>query len=303
MKAHSDSARQLTAADLSAVFLPQRGMLGASLCHRGAELLRRVDDLDAAAAKGSTAGIPLLHPWANRLAGLQYRALGRDVQLDPSSPLLHQDERGLPIHGVPWAQLAWEVMEERSNLLRAHLEWERRELLALFPFRHRLELCATLAADGLTLAATLSATADDPVPICFGFHPYFGIPDLPRAQWRLELPAMRALALDERRIPTGVEEPFAGLDAPLGARELDAGFVLLGERAVLALSGAGRRIAVELAQGYPCAQVFAPRAVDCVALEPMTAPTNALSSGRGLRVVEPGGEFRAEFRIRVTTEE
>jgi hypothetical protein len=31
----------------------------------------------------------------------------------------------------------------------------------------------------------------------------------------------------------------------------------------------------------------------------MTAPTNALASGRGLRVVEPGGRFRAAFRIRV----
>jgi len=29
----------------------------------------------------------------------------------------------------------------------------------------------------------------------------------------------------------------------------------------------------------------------------MTAPTNALSSGRGLRVVAPGCRFRAAFRI------
>ena len=52
----------LVAGDLEAVFLPARGMLGASLRHRGAEILRRVDDLEQAAAKGSTAGIPLLHP-------------------------------------------------------------------------------------------------------------------------------------------------------------------------------------------------------------------------------------------------
>ena len=102
-------ARRLSAGDLEAVFLPDRGMLGASLCWRGVELLRRIDDLEAAAAKGSTTGIPLLHPWANRLEGLRYRAAGRQVVLDPASPLLHFDDHGLPIHGVPWTKLAWEV--------------------------------------------------------------------------------------------------------------------------------------------------------------------------------------------------
>ena len=65
----SDSfACTLATGDLTAVFLPGRGMLGVSFRHRGAELLRRVDDLEVAAQKGRTAGIPLLHPWANRNA-------------------------------------------------------------------------------------------------------------------------------------------------------------------------------------------------------------------------------------------
>jgi aldose 1-epimerase len=56
---------------------------------------------------------------------------------------------------------------------------------------------------------------------------------------------------------------------------------------------------VELIAGYPYAQVFAPADKDYVALEPMTAPTNALRSGRGLRRVEPGETFRATFRMRI----
>lgn len=67
------AARTLVAGDLEAVFLSGHGMLGASLRHRGAEILGRVQYLEAAAAKGSTAGIPLLQPWANRLAGPCYQ--------------------------------------------------------------------------------------------------------------------------------------------------------------------------------------------------------------------------------------
>jgi galactose mutarotase-like enzyme len=274
-------------------------MLVASLRHLGVELLRRVEDLEAAAAKGSSAGIPLLHPWANRLPGSRYRAAGRSVDLDPSSPLLHLDGQGLPMHGVPWSVLAWQVTEATPERLRGRLEWTRDDLLAVFPFRHRIDLAATLRPNGLTLETTLTAGPEGPVPVSFGFHPYLGLPALPRAEWRLELPPMRKLLLDPRGIPTGEVAPYEGMNGPLGELDFDDGFALLEGRASLSLVGADRRLTVELLEGYPYAQVFAPRDKAFVALEPMTAPTSALTSGRGLRLAEPGGVFRASFRIRI----
>jgi aldose 1-epimerase len=293
------SAQKLIAGDLEAVFLPDHGMLGASLRHLGVEILRRVDDLEVAAAKGATAGIPLLHPWANRLAGPRYRAAGREVALDPSSPLLHRDEHGLPIHGVPWSRLGWEVTDAGPARLAARLEWTRDELLAVFPFPHRLELSAMLRPDGLVLETTLTAGPAGPVPVSFGFHPYLGLAGLPRNEWRLELPAMRRLILDEHGIPTGRDEPFGGLDAPLGALDLDDGFAVIDERTSLAVAGNGRRITVEFLSGFAYAQVFAPKDKAYIALEPMTAPTSALTSGCGLPLVEPGGRFEAAFCIRI----
>jgi aldose 1-epimerase len=274
-------------------------MLGASLRHGGVELLRRVEDLEGAAAKGSTAGIPMLHPWANRLGGMSYCVGGTDVVLDPSSSLLHLDERGLPMHGVPWSRLAWEPTAADRTRLVARLEWNREELLAIFPFRHRVELTAALDPAGLTMETALVAGPDGPVPVSFGFHPYVGLAGLRRADWRLTLPAMRSLALDEQGIPTGEGTPFGGFDAALGEVGFDDGFALPEEEVSLSLAGAGRRITLELAAGYRYTQVFAPVDKDFVALEPMTAPTNALRSGRGLHLVEPGGTFRATFRIRV----
>src|ERR1700731_2874328 len=119
------------------------------------------------------------------------------------------------MHGVPWSLLAWELTEARQDRLAARLEWSRRDLLAVFPFRHRLELVATLGPDRLTLETTLVANRDGPVPVSFGFHPYFGLPELPRADWRLQVPAMRRLVLDRSGIPTGEEEHFGGINAHL----------------------------------------------------------------------------------------
>jgi aldose 1-epimerase len=289
----------LIAGDLEAVFLPRRGMLGASLRHRGEQVLRRVDDLQTAAAKGSTAGIPLLHPWANRLGGMRYRAAGREVQLDASSPMLHLDAHGLPMHGVPWSRLAWEPIESQRDRLSARLEWSRKDLLDIFPFPHRIELTATLSPQALTLQTTLIAGPDGPVPVSFGFHPYFGISHIPRGKWQLGLPAMHRLLLDERGIPSGGEEPWNRFDSELGERSFDDGFALLDACPSFGLIGGGRRITLEFLAGYRYAQIFAPNGQEFVAIEPMTAPTNALTSGHGLRIVAPRERFEAAFRVRV----
>jgi galactose mutarotase-like enzyme len=55
-------------------------------------------------------------------------------------------------------------------------------------------------------------------------------------------------------------------------------------------------------RGFPVAQVFSPPGAPFVCFEPMTAPTDALRSGMGLRRVAPGDAFTAVFRIAVERE-
>src|SRR5262245_27095643 len=293
------SARTLVAGDLQAVLLPDHGMLVASLRYKGVEILRRVEDLEAAAARGSSAGIPLLYPWANRLAEPWYCVLEREVVLDITSPLLHFDERRLPMHGVPWSLLPWIVIETRRDFMRAQLDWSSSSLLAVFPFRHSVELAATLCRESLTLETRVVARFEDSVPVSFGFHPYLGFVEPSRANWHLELPAMRKLVLDRRGIPTGDEEPFAGFNAKLAESSFDDGFALMEEQTTFSVIGATCKVSVELIAGYRYAQVFAPKDKDYIALEPMIAPASALTSGRGLRFVSPAERFQAVFRIRI----
>jgi aldose 1-epimerase len=149
------------------------------------------------------------------------------------------------------------------------------------------------------LETTLAASSEGPVPVSFGFHPYLRLPELARANWKLELPAMRKLVLDRRGIPTGDEEPFTGFSAQLGDSNFDNGFALIEERTSFTVAGAGCRLSVDLLEGYRYMQVFAPKDKDFIALEPMTAPANALISGRGLRLLNSGERFRAVFKIHI----
>ena len=204
----------LGAGEMRAEFWPGAGMLGASLKYRGVELLRRVEDLEAARVKGSTAGIPLLYPWANRLSGSQYRAAGREVSLDSSSTLLHFDDHRLPMHGVPWGQLQWDVISSGADTLTARLDWVSEELLKIFPFPHHVEMAVRLRSWDLNIADYGLCRFEFAVPISFGFHPYFGLPGIARGEWQLNAPAMRKLALDAQGIPTGAETPSMAIAAP-----------------------------------------------------------------------------------------
>lgn len=292
----------LAAGDLNAVFVPEAGMVGASLRHRGEELLGQRAGLRAYAEQGRTMGIPLLHPWANRLSGDDY-AVGPDrVTLPAEAPGLRRDERGLPIHGLLAASPDWRVTGEATTRLTARLDFAARpERLALFPFPHVLVVTAALDEDALRVETRIEATGVVPVPLAFGWHPYLQLPGLPRAGWNLELPGRRHLLTDDRGIPTGETQWAQARSGPLDDSTFDDGYDELSEP-VMVLHGGGRRVGVRLVEGYPIAQVFAPPGQKLVALEPMTAPTDALRSGRGLRTVAPGGHFTATFAIEVAKE-
>ena len=76
-----EPAVQLAAGELEASFLPRLGLLGASLRHRGEELLALPGGVDGYRDRKVT-GLPILAPWANRLPSWRYRAAGVEVDMD-----------------------------------------------------------------------------------------------------------------------------------------------------------------------------------------------------------------------------
>jgi aldose 1-epimerase len=325
--------------ELEATFVPGANMLCCSLRHRGEELLAQNDGVDAYARRGKTMGIPLLYPWANRLAAFDYSVAGKSVQVPHDPTRIALDDNGLPIHGVIGGRLAWELTDppgsgvafghgakagsevtpdldltsdpdptpgSDARTLRARLNWSKEEieLFEVFPFEHDLLYEARLTGGRFEIEVTVHASGADVVPVAFGFHPYLA-PGGPREHWLIELPAMRHLALDPNQIPIGPDptgpgaQPVVPQQFELGAHEFDDGFDSVAEPARFAVTAAERRIELELSDGYPCAQVYAPLSEHFICFEPMTAVANALRSGDGLPLLNTGERCRAGFSLRV----
>lgn len=260
----------LRAGQLEADVVPETGMVVASLRHRGEELLGLRGGLDAYRERGSTFGVPLLYPFANRLSE------ERCPRIDASAAR-RDGATGLPIHGLPAARGPWRVVDASPQAVRAVLDWDD----PAFPPPHRVEVTHALDAEGLTVTTRVEG---DGVPVAFGWHPYLAID---RAATEVAVPATRRHLLDARGLPTGAVEDVAPFASVLRDRTYDD---LLDTPAEPFRAG---RVAVTFLEGAPLAQVFAPADEPVIAFEPMTAPTDALVTGDGLG----RSPFTQRFRI------
>ncbi len=284
----------LAAGELEATFVPAAGMIGCSLRHRGEELLVQRGGLGAWRGTGKSFGLPLLHPWANRLRDWRYAAGGPGGGDRPLA-------RGRPRRRA-------RPPDPRRARRRGGLGRRRRRARATprpgssprsttggattgspsSRSRTRLTLELELTDDALTVTTTVEATGEDEVPLAFGWHPWLSLPGVPRAEWELAMPACEGLPLDDARPADG---------------RADAGARPTPRRSATGCSTTTSRSPRTRASRSPAAaarsrwsgraatrhaQVFAPSALDVVCLEPMMAPVAALSTGKGLRVAAPG---------------
>lgn len=291
---------------LAATFVPAAGMLGVSLVFEGEEYLDQRAGIGAYIEQASTMGLPILYPWANRLARDSWKFDGQQVMIETDAYRIKREENGYPIHGTLAASSLWTVEEAEADedlgsaSVRATLEFGNHpRLLETFPFPHRLELEYRVTGDELSVTTTVTATGDAAVPLAYGFHPYLTLPGGERSRWRVQLPEMVRLETDKRQIPTGNTHLDRASDEPLGDRDLDDTYSGVGEGAQFMVSDEQTAITVRFDRGYPAAQVYSPEGAEFICFEPMKSPVNSLITGRDLASIQPGESDVAEFTIRI----
>jgi len=263
-------------------------------------------------------GIPFLAPWANRIDGTGFFANGKKYEFDFTLGNIWRDQRGLPLHGVLSNSAPWNVTDIGADGKSAHVTskldfWKYPGYMAQWPFAHEYEMTYRLADGALEVRTTVSNRSAEAMPLAIGFHPYYRIPDVPRDEWVLRLPACKAVVADDRRVPTGEFKPLdLPNPLPLKGRTLDDGFADLERdangRAVFSIESGDKKIELLFGPQYPVAVIWEPaspsgQAMDFICVEPMTAVTNGVNlhhAGKyaGLQMVPADGKWTGSFWIR-----
>ncbi len=250
----------------------------------------------------------LLMPWPNRIRDGVYTFNGAEHRLALTEPSRHNASHGL----ARW--VAWSVEEHTANSVSLGYR-----LMAQtgYPWTVDLHVLYDLSADGLTVTQTATNMSGSPAPYAQGAHPYLVAGDGPVDHWELTLPAATRLLVDDRLLPVG-REPVEGTaydfqaPRPVAATVLNDAFTDLdrdaGSVVTVTLrdpaSGRGTELWVDEGcrwlQLYTADDTGTPRR--SLAVEPMTAPSDAFRSGEDLTTLapqgEPGHELSASWGIR-----
>ena len=224
-----------------------------------------------------------------------YSAAGRTVSL--RGLRLHTDDEGLPMHGTMIGRDGWTIAALGRGRIDAWCDFGAHpELLDAFPFPHVVRVAVRVGRRRVRVDTTVEATDATPVPVSFGWHPYWRLPGR-RDDWTVDLPDVAHARLDRRGIPTGRARVEPAGTRTLRDHEFDDLFAFAGRRTA-AVHGGGRELRLAIDEGYPFLQMYAPAGRGFCCLEPMTAPTDALVSGAH-PTVRPGASFRASFTASV----
>jgi galactose mutarotase-like enzyme len=183
---------RLSHGDVVVEVAPQRGALVTSL--RVAE--RDVLFLDRATFEDPTknvrGGIPILFPFAGRLAGDAFLPAGTQMKQ-------HGFVRSRP----------WVVREERSDGVRLSFVPDA-ETRALYPYEYDLEFDVQLLRRGVQVELMIHNTGSRPLPAAPGWHPYFRSPAARKADIASDSVALAGRPTDEREFDFGLEAPATG---------------------------------------------------------------------------------------------
>ncbi len=255
-----------------------------------------------------------LAPWPNRVRGGRWTLDGEPQQLDITEPT-----RGGSLHGL--LEFADHEVRERSDAavtLEATIYPQHG-----WPFLLETWVRYELTPDGLTATHGVTNRSTERAPYATGAHPYLRVGATPIADLEITVPAASYVDVDER-LDFVAELPVEGtgfdLRAPrrVGEVSYDTAFgeltpvnVVDGRGEVAWLTAPDRaRTTLWQDADWRWVQVFTthifpahPLArdgvlIDAIAVEPLTAPPDALNSGTGLRWLAPGESWQGSWGLR-----
>ncbi|WP_255447594.1 aldose epimerase [Schumannella sp. 10F1B-5-1] len=272
----------------------------------------------------------VLAPWPNRVRGARWQLTEPDGSTSIQLLDLTDPRWGAASHGL-LRNTAYRLVEhtessvELAALIPPQHGW---------PFLLETSVRYEVEPDGLVVTHHARNLGTRPAPWAVGAHPYFRVGATPVADLELRMPAPVALDVDDKLIPVGSHPVAGGEDLRAGLRvgdlDLNTTFALDGagadesgdgdgdaggatapdaRREIACLTGPDASTVLWADPAFAWVQVFTPGDFPrplgsaeptgtAVAIEPMTAPPNALNSGEGLAWIEPGASWSGSWGAR-----
>ncbi len=271
--------------------LPQVGGSVGTWSVSGQEMLRTASESGIAARDPyTTAGFPLV-PYSNRIGQGSFEWRGQRITLARNFP-----PEPHAIHGVGFER-PWHVQARSSDSALLSL---RHRPDAAWPWAFDARQRITLTDDLLILEFDVMNVESQPVPLAFGFHPYF-----PRSGARLTFHAQGVWRVGDDGLPCELINPSGPFDFSKGAAvenaEIDHCFTGWNGVAIIAWPERPQALGITASRELSSAVVYIRRELDAFCFEPVAHINDALNrrdAESAMPVIAPGESFEANIRFR-----
>lgn len=243
-----------------------------------------------------------LFPFPNRLANGTYSLDGKSHHLKTR----RQTEYGHGLHGylldTPLTITARTVTENHALI---ELVYKQTTPLDGYPFLFSFTLTYTLSSNGLTIQTKVTNNGITDMPFGLGSHPYICTGTTVN-KMSLKKEATVLIEVDAELLPTGKRLPcdkFIDL-TPIENTPFDTGYSFpeRSERAITAIYDPVKDVEIQVWQenhedAYRYVQLYIPEHRQCIAIEPMTCPPNALNTKESLIYLAPNSVYQVAFGI------
>ncbi len=251
---------RLTLRETSIAVAPGRGAHVTGLTVDGRDLLYLDRGTFDDPAKNVRGGIPVLFPFAGRLAGDRFIPAGTTI----------------PQHGFG-RNRAWKVTGQDGRSVVLALEPDA-DAKAVYPYDFRAEQTFRIVPRGLLVELRIRNRGAVPLPVAPGWHPYFRCPAARKPEIAGSVPS-----LAPEKFPTDREFDF-GLPAPTAG----AATFQIPDLGSLALSWS---------PDLHHLQFWSPAGKDFVCIEPFTGPADAVNRPDQRVEIPPGSARLFWMRI------
>ncbi|MDX2024957.1 aldose 1-epimerase family protein [Microcella sp.] len=245
----------------------------------------------------------VLVPWPNRVRDGRWVHEGVVRQLD-----LTEVDRTNAIHGL-LRNTPYQLVDKTADAVTLGAAVVPQHG---YPFHLWTTVEYRLTGNGIRVTHSVTNLGEQPAPYAVGTHPFIRVGEHPVDELTITARTIEHVMVDERLNPVGFEPASNGWNLTdgrlIGELALDDAFRLEPDadgvtRTVLSAPD-GSETEVWQDGDWQWLQLFITRSyptaggpVTAVAVEPMTAPADALNSGVGLRWIEPGATWAGSWGI------
>lgn len=245
-----------------------------------------VDDV-----RDSFAGVTLA-PWPNRLAGASWNYNNQSLATAIN------DGKGNANHGLVFNK-KFEVKSQTSESITFVIALGEDRV---YPFDVEIQVSYELIGAELTSSITAKNIGAQKAPVAFGTHPYICV--TPKS--KITINAATQTTNDENQIPIGTRAADPIVDAEYSSLALDDCFADLerdasGKATTQISNPDGTQILLWQDSVFKYLMVYTHPSLG-IAIEPQTAPANALNSGVDLAWLEVGEAITGSWGIRVNSD-